>query len=598
MPRNPGTGIYTKPYPDVISDTTIESTVHNGEIADIETDLNTPRPIVAGGTGANNVTQARVNLGAEASKQQVTNFDTYPFQNGSWYSDAGATSAPDSSSAYTGIYIEHNNPNYADIYAENILSNPRVRWHRAKHAGVWQAWEYMGEASLAALDGRYVNVTGDAMIGPLSFAMATGVTLDNYYTQNAVPRWLMRMDGATAGLILYRFSSAGELIDSPAQVNWTDGRISVLYPYLDAHIASKNYVDTTTVSITGDTMNGNLNFAAGTGVYWNTSSGANRFFLGDDGASSDTLRLFTPFAGNVWITDVNGSTVYWKDTAYHATTNFVGPVWTNSSANINGSTGGMATSSPGHKLQINSADINSAATIAFNHSGSFATTIGLDVDNPFKIGGWSMGNIAYRFVHEGLGGTVALPSANFQAGGTIDAGQCFVGRAGGGGATSNRFSIYWTTSTARLYIDTSDCGQISLVSDYRIKKDVIDLPGMWDTVKGIRPIKYTNKNFTPPDEIKARAKAAQEAKDARAKGKEPILEPILEPLFTESNVEQWGFVAHELQQTLTPSAATGTKDMSNGVQSLNIAPVVAALTKALQEAMARIEALEAAQAPT
>ena len=94
MPRNPGTGIYTKPYPDVISDTTIESTVHNGEIADIETDLNTPRPIVAGGTGANNAAGARSNLGAERAMQTVTNYDTHVWENGSFWSAAGATAAP------------------------------------------------------------------------------------------------------------------------------------------------------------------------------------------------------------------------------------------------------------------------------------------------------------------------------------------------------------------------------------------------------------------------------------------------------------------------------------------------------------------------
>ena len=45
MPRNPGTGVYSKPSPDVITSTTIESTVYNTFVGDVETDLNLPRPV-------------------------------------------------------------------------------------------------------------------------------------------------------------------------------------------------------------------------------------------------------------------------------------------------------------------------------------------------------------------------------------------------------------------------------------------------------------------------------------------------------------------------------------------------------------------------
>ncbi|MET0720664.1 MAG: hypothetical protein ABWY64_07495, partial [Tardiphaga sp.] len=65
MPRLP-TGVYEQPFPDVIPDTTIESAVYNGFVNDIETDLNTPRPIVAGGTGATSAAGALTSLGAVA----------------------------------------------------------------------------------------------------------------------------------------------------------------------------------------------------------------------------------------------------------------------------------------------------------------------------------------------------------------------------------------------------------------------------------------------------------------------------------------------------------------------------------------------------
>jgi hypothetical protein len=62
------------------------------------------------------------------------------------------------------------------------------------------------------------------------------------------------------------------------------------------------------------------------------------------------------------------------------------------------------------------------------------------------------------------------------------------------------------------------------------------------------------------------------------------------------NIERWGFVAHELQETLVESAASGVKDQADTIQSPNPWTVIASLTKALQEAMERIEALEAARA--
>jgi len=62
------------------------------------------------------------------------------------------------------------------------------------------------------------------------------------------------------------------------------------------------------------------------------------------------------------------------------------------------------------------------------------------------------------------------------------------------------------------------------------------------------------------------------------------------------DLERWGFIAHELQETMTRSAASGYKDVPNEIQSPNPWTMLAAVTKALQEAMARIEALEGAGA--
>jgi hypothetical protein len=138
------------------------------------------------------------------------------------------------------------------------------------------------------------------------------------------------------------------------------------------------------------------------------------------------------------------------------------------------------------------------------------------------------------------------------------------------------FSYYWNTDN-HLYgsVDSTNLGWIAWSSDYRIKRDIAPLPSMWEQVKALKPISYFHKDWTP------------EWAASKENGDAP------DPLFRDDGVENWGFVAHELQETLIQSAATGVKDEAGLVQAPNPWTVIATLTKALQEAMARIEALEA-----
>jgi hypothetical protein len=146
-------------------------------------------------------------------------------------------------------------------------------------------------------------------------------------------------------------------------------------------------------------------------------------------------------------------------------------------------------------------------------------------------------------------------------------------------------------------MDNVSLGFVNITSDYRIKKDVKDLPGTWETVKALRPIKYTQAQYSPTVWVEKKIQDEKaEREKAVAEGREPKPAEAVGPLFPADNIERWGFIAHELQATLVPSAATGVKDDPVHVQSPNPWTVIAALTKALQEAMARIEALEAAQA--
>jgi hypothetical protein len=119
---------------------------------------------------------------------------------------------------------------------------------------------------------------------------------------------------------------------------------------------------------------------------------------------------------------------------------------------------------------------------------------------------------------------------------------------------------YNGTSTG-MYAADELVGTIPKPSDYRIKRAIQPLASTWEAVKSLNPISYKQRGFR--DLIKDREEL------------------------------QWGFVAHELQEQLTPSAASGEKDGPD-LQHPDLLGLIAAVTKALQEAMTRIEALEAA----
>ena len=175
------------------------------------------------------------------------------------------------------------------------------------------------------------------------------------------------------------------------------------------------------------------------------------------------------------------------------------------------------------------------------------------------------------------GATAYVDSSGiFNASGPITAGTGYNNRPGTAGApTGQLFNFNWTGTLLQAWINTTNVGTVAFTSDYRVKKDVAELPSMWETVKALNPISYTHKDYTPSVELERDANAG--------------------PLIVGSDVEHWGFIAHELQEALIPSAATGVKDQPDLVQSPNPWTVIATLTKALQEAMERIEALEAAR---
>jgi hypothetical protein len=99
MPRD-GSGVYTQPFPDVVAGTTIESAKYNGNVNDVEQDLNTPRPIVAGGTAANNAVDAAINLGLVSGKTAIVYTDAEKTQ-----ARSNIYAAPLDALAYSGMQI-------------------------------------------------------------------------------------------------------------------------------------------------------------------------------------------------------------------------------------------------------------------------------------------------------------------------------------------------------------------------------------------------------------------------------------------------------------------------------------------------------------
>jgi len=140
MPRD-GSGVYSLPFPDVVTATPIASTVFNGFEHDIATDLNAARPIVAGGTGGNSAAAARAALTVETYGQIVTNYDSMSFQPGSFYSDAAATSPPVAGHAFVGLcaFVDGNNM-FLEAYDRDDTGSPGALWTRQKKAGTWGSW--------------------------------------------------------------------------------------------------------------------------------------------------------------------------------------------------------------------------------------------------------------------------------------------------------------------------------------------------------------------------------------------------------------------------------------------------------------------------
>lgn len=390
-----------------------------------------------------------------------------------------------------------------------------------------------GGLDQATADSLYVNATGDTMSGVLrvvpdgnQFGGATGTSAGGgVQPQDANIKLYDHGNGNWAGIgsdpggnMWFRTGLTGT--PAPAMYIGADNQMYIREPSHPQHPTTKGYVDAVVgnaaasvnnkVNKTGDSMTGQLT------VYTNGQTVS----VGGFGPGGIGLEL-TSHAGASWIQSWNRSN----------------------------NTGAWLTLSASHVHVRDS---------GFEVAGLLTARAGVHISN----GGF----------------TVAEGNVTIYGNTTINANLACVGvhckQGVNAGITNDRYNWFWNGMYLYGFIETTNIGAVYMFSDYRIKKDIANLPSMWNRVKALRPIKYKRADYNPKSE-----------EHRTVEGKTP--------LFIGDDTERWGFIAHELQDTLTPSASTGVKDEENLIQSPDPMAVIAAVTKALQEAMARIETLTA-----
>jgi len=242
MPRDGSEVYYIPPGTEGLPDTTIESIKYNDFIHDVEQDLNHPRPIIAGGTGASSAEEALFALSGEMTYQIVTNFDTHPYIPGSFYSGTAATAPPVAGHAFAGIIYQANDTGDMVVEARDLTTG--VIYVRTSTASIWSAW---GVDNVS----QFVKKSGDVMTGLLT--LSGGPTSDLHaatkkYVDDLPPVYISQTPppGVEPGTLWWE-SDTGllyVLYDDGTSIQWV--------------IASPQPDIATFVQKAGDTMTGNL----------------------------------------------------------------------------------------------------------------------------------------------------------------------------------------------------------------------------------------------------------------------------------------------------------------------------------------------------
>ena len=325
----------------------------------------------------------------------------------------------------------------------------------------------------------------------------------------------------------------------------------------------------TTVTLSLPTLTaGYIPYGNGTGAF---SSSANMTFDGSTLTTLNTAYTGT-LTGGTGIVNL-GSGQFYKD----------------ASGNV-----GIGTSSPTCKLDVvNNSNADLISHIYNTNAGSSARSLlvfGNDISNVVSgllqnsstntgFGGGSSLNLylgvsspltfstaaTERMRIDGSGnllvGTTSTTPTNSSVqinSGIVIAGGYRTHNGSSGSTWQNSFNLYWTGSATQLWIDTTNQGTITVVSDYRLKDNVVtQSTSAIDRIQQLRPVTYTYKDYEPFS-------------------------------WKADGINREGFIAHELQEII-PSAVEGEKDAENQIQSLKLDALCSVMVKAIQELKAIVD---------
>jgi hypothetical protein len=234
-----------------------------------------------------------------------------------------------------------------------------------------------------------------------------------------------------------------------------------------------------------------------------------------------------------------------------------------------GNVGIGTTSSPGHKLEVTGSTSGDWISLIENTHNSNGYGLKVKAGDNNDVESFRVANIANDNlfnvkaagevnVNQGRFNVTTNQNANFVA--------KFINNAGGGYgigmdmAAGNHFFFYRSGSGTGSITDNGSNVSYNTSSDYRLKENIVDLDGSVDRLKQLQPRRF---NFIGNDEL-----------------------GVID-----------GFIAHEVQAVI-PDAVQGEKDAVGAdgnivPQAIDQSRLVPLLTAALQEALIKIEQLEA-----
>jgi len=445
MPRT-GAGIYTKPFPDVTAGTTIQSAVHNGIMGDVETDLNAPRPVIAGGTGATSATQARANLQAETAMQTVTNYDSHVWQNGSFWSGPGATSAP-GASTYSGIaYSANNDPNYITVEARDVVSG--LNYIRQKTT-TWGPWK---------LDaGDKLPNTGGTITGNLTITGTLGVT-----------------GTTTLGTLNAGATTVGHL----ASTSLTTGAISSGSINTNGNLITSGGLNTGTINSGAINAAGDIRAVRSGGLTGVIYFGTGDHYLFYNGTDYSMPNGGLSVGGNVTAGTFNGN--------LNGTANYATSAGSASSAGYATSAGSAPASGGSADYATNSNYANSAGSAPAN-GGTSSAARSLVTNSGSRT--WSVYGAGTNLIIDDS--SAGLRAAEFTAYGTNGAG------------TIDLWLPYHTVTANGVNGSFTNGFICESISSARYKADIQDMPrDASDKLMAFRPVTFRSKcPIDDPDQI-------------------------------------------------------------------------------------------------